>query len=108
MTTDTPTPYTPPDGVILTTIGEARRIGHGQVLEAIYGPDEEDERWLLQTGWRPEVLVWWRPTPGRTVTIELPESVAREIAGSEYWERENARRCFDAVVTAIARLDGDD
>ncbi len=77
---DTPTPYTPPTGVILTTMGEARRIGHGQTRPSHWPPaDNIDWKIWSARSWESSdrELVWWRPTPERTVTIELPESVVR-------------------------------
>lgn len=104
MTADTPTPYTPPDGVILTTMAEVRRIGHGQVIYPEEGHlgiapwlDPED------SGLIDEVLVWWRPAPEPTVTIELTRTELRnlsetpDVGGSE----------LAKIEAALARLDGD-
>ena len=122
MTADTPTPYVPPDGVILTTMAEARRIRHGEVS---FISDEDLTRNLLaredlwgppDNGWdrrsaEDSALVWWRPTPEPTVTIELPESVARELAsygGIGYLSHRTTPAVVQATRDAITRLDGDD
>lgn len=72
------TPITLADDCILTTRGEVRRIGHGQWIYA--------DAALLGGVWidaesvdtiNPDVAVIWRPTPPRTVTIELTENDAR-------------------------------
>lgn len=110
MTADTPTPYRPPDGVILTTLGDARWAGRGEVALPGLTPDDNISDWgntrSLHT-FTSDTLVWWRPTPERTVTIELPESVAEE-ASHDWCGDEAADAVRQACRDAIERLDGDD
>jgi len=70
---DTPTPLKTPAEAILTTLCEARKIGHGRVAFAadqvpVCPPSVDsytsDSR-----------LVFWWPDPPRKVTIEIPADV---------------------------------
>lgn len=103
MTPDTPTPYTPPDGVVLTKMAEARRIGHGEITDLVGGADWE----RLNDVWSDNAIVCWRPTPERTVTIELPESEVRRIADTCWWSETGDDVVHEAARAAVARLDGD-
>lgn len=104
MTADTPTPYPPPEGVIRTTMAEARRVG-GQVSSGIYADNWRDvEYWPT---WPDAFFVWWRPTPERTVTIELPEPAVRWLE-AEGWCDHSSRVVWLACREALDALDGDD
>lgn len=61
-TANTPTPYVPPDGVILTTMAEARRVS-GQICHPLAA--DEADAWLsvrrVNRAVSGNTLVCWRP-----------------------------------------------
>lgn len=107
MSADTPIPFTPPDGVIVTTMASARHVGHGQVACALKADEIDwcDLEWVRN--WSPTTIVWWRPTPERTVTIELPESVVRRLANTCWWREQVGVHTHRAARAALKQLDDD-
>lgn len=117
--TDTPTPITLADGWILTTLYRAELQGHGQWTHAdnLRANDHTGEIdiepgsvWRDHNnlgGWKYNAIVIWRPTPPRTVTIELPESEVRRVADTCWWGATGDDVVHEACRDAIARLDGD-
>ena len=109
MTADTPTPYVPPDGVILTTMGAARRVGHGQVSTTPRDTASWRDVPYWAAVWADRDLVWWRPIPERTVPVYMPESAVRDLAEWDHstWVHKTVLILRESAQTAVAILDGD-
>lgn len=108
MSADTPIPFTPPDGVIVTTMASARHVGRGQVACALIAGEIDWCDVERARNWNHDRIVWWRPTPERTVTVELPESVVRRLATRGASWTEPVGICVHrAARAAVAQLDGD-
>lgn len=109
MSDTTPTPITLGDGQMLTTRGEARRIGHGQWIPAELAFTGGTWNDAADTGANyPDEAVIWRPTPPRMVTIELAEDDAR------WWAERGTQgyasgfiRIVEACRKALADLEDD-
>lgn len=78
-----------PNGLILTSLGRVTAAGHGEWAHVYNLACDRSGPWIIPgTPWRPHddtgvntqgTPVIWRPTPPRTVTVELTEDDARNI-----------------------------
>ena len=103
MSADAPTPYIPPDGVIVTTMADARRVGHGQVAHSVYSDPKHVRRRAVSEEWADAAaLVWWRPVPERMILVGFPASVARKISqGTAGWDPTIKAEIFYRVEAAV-------